>query len=133
MSPLGDALFPCLGGEGEVRGLAEPRERVLLELADPLARETEPAADLLERDRAVVREAEAELDHAPLPLRKRGHRLPDRLAAQQLVRLLVRGGLLGRDELADCRSTVITDGLVEDGRGQRRLERLVDVLELEAA
>ena len=37
-----------------------------LDLADPLAGETHPAADLFQCPRLVVDESEAQLDHAPL-------------------------------------------------------------------
>src|SRR3954471_5569713 len=52
-------------------------ERVVLDLADPLARDAEGAAHLLERARLLAREAEAQLDHTPLALRERGQRLLD--------------------------------------------------------
>src|SRR5436189_4372189 len=47
-------------------------QRVVLDLADALARDAERTADLLERARLHPVEPEAELDHAPLALRERG-------------------------------------------------------------
>src|SRR3954452_7245720 len=61
-------------------------ERVVLDLADPLARHVERAADLLERVRAGAREPEAHLDRLALPRRERVQRAADVLLAQ------VRGG-----------------------------------------
>src|SRR5919198_3638488 len=65
-------------------------ERVVLDLADPLARDAEGAADLLERARLPALEPEAQLDHLPLALGQRLERLLDVLAAQRERGLLVR-------------------------------------------
>ena len=53
-------------------------QRVVLDLADPLARDAEGAADLLERPRRPTVEPEAELDHLTLALRQRAQLLLDR-------------------------------------------------------
>src|SRR5207245_11376966 len=66
--------------------LAQPREaseRVVLDLADALAGQTEPPADLLQRLRVGVVEPVAEDQHLALALRERRQRLRERLAAQQ--------------------------------------------------
>src|SRR4026209_1451524 len=47
------------------------RERLRLDLADPLPRDTELPADLFERAWVTVRQSEPELDDLLLPLRER--------------------------------------------------------------
>src|SRR5687767_13818655 len=77
----------------EALGLGERLEllqRVVLDLADPLARDVERAADLLERERARAGEAEAHLDHLALALRERVERAADVLLAEVLRRRLER-------------------------------------------
>src|SRR5207248_325928 len=89
-------------------------QRVVLDLADPLARDAERAADLLERARLLALQAEAELDHLALALRQRVERLLDVLAAQRERGLLV--GRLGRlvlDEVAELGLLLLADRLLE--------------------
>src|SRR2546423_7433110 len=79
-------------------------QRVVLDLADALSRYAEGSADLLERARLFARQAEAELDHLPLPLRQRGQCVLDVLAPERKRCLLVRrlrGVVL--DEVAELR------------------------------
>src|ERR671911_414436 len=64
-----------------LRQALELLQRVVLDLADPLARDAEGAADLLERARRRARQAEAELDHLPLALGQRRERELHVLAA----------------------------------------------------
>src|SRR5918995_5070341 len=45
----------------------QPLQRVVLDLPNALARDAERATDLLERERLMAEEPEAELDHPPLP------------------------------------------------------------------
>src|SRR3954468_1100862 len=71
----------------EALGLRERLEllqRVVLDLADPLARDVERAADLLYRVRACAREPEAHLDDLTLPLGERVERAADVLLAEVL-------------------------------------------------
>ena len=70
-----------LGRAGEIReALAEAAQGGRLELADPLAREPELLADLLEaRALDVAGKAEATLEDVPLPLRQLRHGLADAL------------------------------------------------------
>src|SRR5262249_36049038 len=63
---------------GEVLELLE---RVVLDLADALARDAQRASDLLERPRRAAVEAEAELDHLTLARRQRAERVLDVLTA----------------------------------------------------
>jgi hypothetical protein len=55
----------------------ERLERVVLDLANPLAGDTEGASDLLERLWLTAIEAEAQLDDASLAVGQRGQRLLD--------------------------------------------------------
>src|SRR5205807_10612486 len=93
-----DAVFEALGlGEA-----LELLQRVVLDLADALARHAERAADLLERARLLALQPEAELDHLPLALGQRLERLLDVLPAQrQRGRVERRLGLVVLDEVAE--------------------------------
>ena len=89
-------------------------------------------ADRLERPRLAL-EAEAQLEDAPLPLRKRVERPADALAPERLLGLLERvGGLAVGEEVAELTLVVRTDRLVERDRRVRGSERLLDVLDREA-
>src|SRR3954451_17451590 len=57
-------------------------QRVVLDLADALARDAEGAPDFLERLRRAAVQAEAERDHVPLALGQRHQRVLDVLAAE---------------------------------------------------
>src|ERR1051326_4215637 len=70
----------------------EPAQRLELDLADALAREAQPLADLLERLRLLVDQAVAEYEHLALPVRERLEREHQRLAAQGDLDVLFRGG-----------------------------------------
>src|SRR5205085_8746530 len=101
--PIARAIEPRFGGArvpaapaapGLVRdGLhlaerGEPPERLDLDLAHTLARQAEPAADLLERLRLVVGQAVAQDEHLPLALAERRERRRERLAAERELHLL---------------------------------------------
>src|SRR5215218_9681527 len=63
----------CLGGVAERRDrvvLGEAPQGLLLELADALAREPEPAAGLAQGLRLLAIQSEAERQHGPLVLRE---------------------------------------------------------------
>src|SRR4029450_11318471 len=66
-------------------------QRVVLDLANALARDAEGAADLLERARALALETEAKLDHLALALGKRVQGTVDVLSAK-----VERRGVEGR-------------------------------------
>src|SRR6185437_10984531 len=89
-------------------------ERVLLDLADPLARHVERLADLPERVWAGAREPEAHLDHLALPRRQRPHH-PAYVLAPQVLRgdLERRLGGLVLDEVAQLGLLFLADRLLE--------------------
>src|SRR3712207_8100466 len=60
-------------------------ERVVLDLADALARDPERAPDLLERSRLVAVQPEAHLDHLALALRKRSEEHTSELQPRQYL------------------------------------------------
>jgi hypothetical protein len=95
--------------------VAELAQRLRLDLADPLAGHVELLADLLERPRPAVLEAEPELEDPPLAPRER---VEDRL--DLLLEQLVRGGL-GRRERAPVLDEVAEVGVLL--LADRRLER----------
>src|SRR5581483_960695 len=94
----------------------EPRERLALELAHPLARQVELLADRLERPRLAL-EPEAELEDPPLPLRQRVERLAHALPAKRLLGLVEGiGGLAVREQVAELALVVGADRLVQRDR-----------------
>src|SRR5262249_31499321 len=104
-------------------------ERLDLDLPHALARQAEPAADLLERLRLVVGEALAEDQHLPLAPPQRGERLLERLAAERELDLLLRQRPVAGDEIPEDRVLLVADRLVEarGGAGGRAdLARLLD-------
>src|SRR6185312_12961031 len=64
---VSDAVFEPL----RLRQRLELLQRVVLDLADPLAGDAERTADLLQRARLLALEAEPKLDHLPLAVRQR--------------------------------------------------------------
>src|SRR6266542_5895390 len=72
--------------------VAELAKRLRLDLPDPLAGHVEVAADLLESPRPPILQAEAKLEHPPLP---RSERIEDSL--DLLLEQLVTGGVRRRD------------------------------------
>src|SRR3954451_21525543 len=64
-------LFEVVAELLRARRVAQLRQRLGLDLADPLAGETELLADLVERARLAVGETEAQSDDRGLPLRQR--------------------------------------------------------------
>src|SRR3954452_6748142 len=77
-------------------------ERLVLDLADALARDVERSPDLVERARVLPAEAVAQLEHPPLAIREVLERLTQRFLGEDLGGALVRGlrALVG-DELAE--------------------------------
>src|SRR6266508_963667 len=96
----------------------EGLERVVLDLADPLAGDTEGAADLLERLWLTAMEAEAELDYLALALGQRGQRVLDLRASQRdRGHLERRLGQLIFDEVTELRVLLLADRFLErDGK-----------------
>src|SRR3954467_11514291 len=108
-------------------------ERLVLDLADPLARDVERAAHLVERAGVLPAQPVAELEHAPLPVGEVLERLAQGLLGEDL-----RGPLVGRlgplvgDELAELGLLLVADGLLERYRSLRRALDRVDLVGLDA-
>src|SRR5918911_2415282 len=104
----------------ELLGLRERLQllqRLVLDLADALARHVERAAHLVERARVLAAEAVAQLEHAALAVGQVLQRLAQRLLGEDLRRALVRrlGALVG-DELAELGLLLVADRLLERDR-----------------
>src|SRR5437899_11339963 len=83
-----------LGDVAELLSLGEALElleRLVLDLADALARDVERPPDLVERARVLAVEPVAKLEHATLPVRKRGEDPLQRLLTHRNL-----GGLVGQ-------------------------------------
>src|SRR5918997_2412429 len=111
-----------------LRERLELLERLVLDLADALARDVEGAADLVERARVLAAEPVAQLEHTALAVREVLERLAQRLLGEDLGRPLVRrlGALVG-DELAELGLLLVADRLLER---DRRLGGALDRLDL---
>ena len=92
----------------------ERLEGVALDLAGPLAGDTEGAADLFERLWLTAMEAEAELDYLAFALGQRGQRVLDLRALQRDRGLLERRlGQLIFNEVSELRLLPLADRLLE--------------------
>src|SRR5262249_45127507 len=81
--------------------LGQALERLRLDLTHALARQAEPAANVLERLRLRVVEAVTEDDHLSLAIRERRQRLRKRLAPQRSLDRLLRERIVVRHEVAE--------------------------------
>src|SRR3954471_10828969 len=110
-----------LSDVAELLGLGEALElleRLVLDLADALARHVERATDLVQRARVLPAQAVAQLEDAALAVGEVLQRLAQRFLGEDLGGALVRGlrALVG-DELAELRLLLVAHGLLEgDGR-----------------
>src|SRR3954451_2770296 len=108
-------------------------QRLVLDLADALARHVERAADLVQRAGMLAAEPVAQLEHPALAVGEVLQRLAQGLLREDLGRALVRrlGPLVG-DELAELGLLLVADGLLERHRRLRRALDRVDLLGIDA-
>src|SRR5688500_19559712 len=82
-----------------LRERLELLERLVLDLADPLARHVERAPDLVQRARVLAAEPVAQLEHAPLAVGEVLQRLAQRLLGEDL-----RGPLRSEEHTSELQS-----------------------------
>src|SRR4051794_38518966 len=119
---------PTVGGQPSSRfvqrrqlaRLGEAPERLLLDLANPLGADAEPATGLPQRRGLLAAEAEAQPDHVALALRQAHDGLLDGARAGVLDHLVLDARLLRRDQLTERRLAVLADRLVEAPLWARR-------------
>ena len=97
--------------------MAQLRHRLRLDLADALPGHAVDLADLVERARLAVGEAEPEPDHAGLPLGERLQHLLELVLQQRERDRVDRDDRLGVfDEVTELAVALVADGLVERDR-----------------
>ena len=107
-------------------------DRLVLDLADALARDAEDLADLLERVRLAVVHAEAQAQDVCLTLCQRVEDLAERLGQQRVARGIRRARrVVILNEGADGRILLVADRRIERQRVRRRAVRLDDLLDWE--
>src|SRR5258705_8899611 len=124
------------GDVAELLGLCQRLQllqRLVLDLADALARDVERAPNLVEGAGVLATEPVAKLEHAAFAVGEVLERLAQRLLGEDLGGALVRrlGALVG-DELAELRLLLVADGLLERDRSLRRALDRVDLFGLDA-
>src|SRR5687767_6859916 len=116
----------------EVGVLRQTAQGPLLDLPGALGREADDAAGLSEGvDLALGVVAEAQVDDRALLLREGGDGALEGLGHPGVLDLLVGGELVGGEQVAERRVAVLTDALVQRGRGLIGLLDLLDLLERE--
>src|SRR5881394_2358586 len=108
------SALTLLSDVAELLGLRERLQllqRLVLDLADALARHVERAPDLVERARVLAPESIAQLEDAPLAVGQVLECLPERLLGEDLRGALVRrlGPPVG-DELAELGLLLVAHG-----------------------
>src|SRR4029079_14171429 len=108
----------------------EPLERVVLDLADPLARDAEGAADLLERARRLAEKPVAQLDHLAVALGERAESRLDVLAAERERRRVERRlRLVVGNEVAERGVLLLADRLLQRDGHLRHPQDLAHLLD----
>src|SRR5437763_8502803 len=108
----------------------EPLERLRLDLAHPLPRQSERPPDLLERLRVgVAVHPVPQLQDVARALREGVHVSAERLRGEADVDLLLDRGSVGGDEVAELRVAVASDRLVEARDRTSSLAHLAHLLE----
>src|SRR5947208_8190963 len=103
--------------ERRIRKSAQLLQRLVLDLADPLARDVERPPHLLERARFPAVETVTQLEHATLALRQCAQDLVERLPAHRdLCRLVCQRHVVVCEEVAELRLSLVTDRLLERHR-----------------
>src|SRR6266545_2914916 len=121
-----DEALEALGA----RRVPELPQRLRLDLPDPLARDLEILADLLERVVALLADAEAHPEHLLLARGERGEHLPGLLGQVHVDdRVGRRDERLVLDEVAEVAVLLLADGGLEADRLLRDLEDLADLVE----
>src|SRR6476661_6699196 len=111
-----------------VRQRAELLQPLVLDLADPLPRHLERAADLVERARLLAVQPVTKLEHAALAVAEHPEAASERLGAEGGVgRLVGERRVLVLDELPELGLLLVADRLLER---DRRLRRAADRLHL---
>ena len=112
-----------------VRQSAELLQALVLDLPDPLARDVERAADLVERPRLLAVEPVAHLEDPLLPRRERAEDLLERVPAKRLLgRLLRQRRRLVGQEVPELGLLVVADRLLERDRQLRAAPDLLDLV-----
>ena len=108
--------------------MAQLAQGLGFDLADPLARDVELLADLLERVRLAVDQTKAHAQHLLLPRRQRGQDFLELLAQQGIGGLLRRlRRLVVLDEVAEMAVFLLADGRFERDGLLRNLQDLFDL------
>src|SRR4051794_5262984 len=120
----------------ELLGLRERLQllqRLVLDLADALARDVERPPDLIQRAGMLAAQPVAQLEHPALAVREVLERLAQGLLREDLGGALVRrlGPLVG-DELAELGLLLVADRLLERYRRLRRALDRVDLIGVDA-
>src|SRR5262249_20992259 len=103
-------------------------QALVLDLPDPLARDVEGLADLVQRSRVLAVQAVTQLEHTALAGAERGeHALQGRLAHLDLGNLLRQRLVLVGEEVPELRLLLVADRLLER---HRRLRAAADLLHL---